>query len=102
MRGKLRGKNVILRGNYAVKTAYYVVITWQNWPIMRNYAAEFSLKALKQVKPLVITITMLIALYNKVIMNTIARIDGPFNEKLIQRANTTCAVAVILMACMIM
>ena len=30
LRGKLRGKNGILRGNYAVKTEYYVVITWRN------------------------------------------------------------------------
>ena len=31
---------------------------------MHNYAAEFIIKALKQVKPLVITIILLIALYN--------------------------------------
>ena len=62
---------------------------------MHNYAAEFIInKGSETRKTLVITITKLIALYNKVIMNTIiARIDGPFNEKLIQRVNTTCVVA---------
>ena len=70
---------------------------------MHNYAAEFIIKGSETSKTISNhNYNVKIALYNKVIMNIIARIDGPFNEKLIQRATTTCAVAVILMACMIM